>query len=258
MPKPRQKQIGLPFVNAIARSAALAPPPSLTPLPAKDARQMHILTRAETLVFKALDDPITPLPWPPQVSSVLDKLTLKQRIFVIRTAVGEPPATAYRVAYDVRPDRTEESLHIEACVNLKHPKVSAALIVLRQYLDTKWMVDAAKVREFAAAKFLEEAHLAEKAGDRLRATEDLVRLSGGFIDRKEITHREVTALDTQEELLSSILGDIQSLNLPDSGEQDQSYQQIGAPSIGAYRCQCGRMAGQIEPAAADGLDGDGI
>lgn len=210
-----------------------------------------MVSRAEALVYQAANGSEDGIVWPPAITQALDKLTHKQRQYTIKVAAGASYQDAYVASYDVAEDRWDKDLSAEISALNRNPRISSALLILRQWLDQAWLLDAAQVKDYAAARLYEESATAGKATDRIKATELLLRMNGGLVDHKVITHIDGDQLDTQEALLKSILADVELIPAIEA----PSNQLLTGPAVRPTSCP--RCGGAIVDGPMMG-DGDGI
>lgn len=189
--------------------------------------------------------------YPRELQEALDVCTDKQRKFSLLVGSGMSGPDALKAVYNVTPGRTFESLAVEASNTLANVKVSRAVPLVAQWLDTNWLLEAAEVVTWAVSNLYDIAEHAPRHSDRLKATELLLRKHGELVDRKVVTHIDGTEADTQEALLKSILADVDLI----PALEPASNQLLTEPAIRPQSCP--RCGGAMLDAPLMG-DGDGI
>jgi len=147
------------------------------------------------------------------IKRALDACTSKQRHLAICLASGIAEIPAYRMAYNVREDREDRTMYGEAYVCSKHPDVLNARLLLEEWLDTKWLMDAGQAIDYGLSLAYEIATTGKDEKTRLRAAETILRVNGAFVSRSEVRH--IHELDTSStDALLADLKDVIGLAVP--------------------------------------------
>lgn len=210
-------------------------------------RQLRLYSRAQAIVDEAINNPDTTLAWPAPISAALNACTAKQRRFAVLRANGMALSDCYLKVYDVSKDRAEEDVLSDAFSVAKNLKVATSISLIREWLDQRWLLESADARDWALSKLHEEAMYANKASDRIKATELILRAHGGLLDRKEVIHRDGGSIETAKAALDSIV-EIMGLDKA----IDVSYQCVETPWQGVTHCpHCGGAIGDDAARSVD-------
>lgn len=167
-------------------------------------KNIRVRSKAKAMIDEAAANADAPIKWPTPIQYALDKLTYKQRKFVILMASGLPKTESYRRAYDVREDRDDRSVLIEACTSSRHESVVLALSILSAWLDKFWLLESKEAVEWGLSNLYEDAIGASKASERIAATTAIMKYHGAFVSRSEVRHIHETDPSGTIELLDSI------------------------------------------------------
>ena len=179
-------------MKAIAQKTIEAPQPN-------EKKQFpRVTTNASLILARASDNPDELVNWPLPIRYSFDKLTPKQRHFAICRANGMRQAEAYRRAYNVADDASDNSVAGCGSDTAAIPHVAESIRLLLDWVSREWLLDAHSVIEYGYTKLYEEAENAKNASDRLRATEILMKAHGAFISRSEVKHVHEVAAPVQE------------------------------------------------------------
>lgn len=134
------------------------------------------------------DEPFTAINWPSEIRRLLDKLTHKQRHFALLRASGVGVMECYETAYDTLPETRWRTKEGAGYLISQNPKISSVVDIIRQWIDTEWLMDASETIEYGLARLYEEAEFGEKSADRIRAASALLKAHGAFVSRSEVKH----------------------------------------------------------------------
>ncbi len=172
-----------------------------------------MVSRAQAVIDMCAENPETLGVWPLPIKRALDVLTHKQRHFAINIASGLTQVEAYKSAYDVPIDAPASKLSTDACHTLDHPKITTAVVLMREWLDTKWLLDNGEGIDYGLSVAFEVASTSTDDKVRLRAAETILRVNGAFVSRSEVRH--IHQVDTsQTEALLSTISDLIGLAVP--------------------------------------------
>lgn len=167
-------------------------------------KQLRLKSRAKVTIDLVAEDPDAPVKWPTPIKYALDALTYKQRRFVVLVASGLPAKEAYRRSYDVAEDKLETTLTVEACHVAANINVSSAILILMEWLDKVWLLEAQEVIDWGLSNLYEDASGADKASDRIAATVAIMKYHGAFVSRSEVRHVHTLDTSSTDALLSAI------------------------------------------------------
>lgn len=167
-------------------------------------KQLRLKSRAKTTIDLVAADPDAPVQWPTPIRYALDALTYKQRRFVILLASGVTKTQAYRMAYDVREDREDRSVLIEACTVSRNESIALALSILCEWLDKVWLLDAQEVIDWGLSNLYEESQNADKSSDRIAATVAIMKAHGAFVSRSEVRHIHTLDADSTKGIVAEL------------------------------------------------------
>jgi len=167
-------------------------------------KNIRVRSKAKAMIDEAAANADAPIKWPTPIQYALDKLTYKQRKFVILMASGLPKNEAYRRSYDVNPDKDERILLSEACHAAANDNVASAKQILLGWLDKFWLLESKEAVEWGLSNLYEDAIGASKASERIAATTAIMKYHGAFVSRSEVRHIHENDPSGTIELLDAI------------------------------------------------------
>lgn len=234
-------------------ASPIEPPVFLLPraIPKDDAQRVRKVTRAESVVAAALKDFDSEFGWPPLIAEALSRLTPKQRQYAIRTGSGMTDIQAYKLAYDLNPDQPDREHYGNINALNKNTSVASAQLMIATWMDQKWLLDSAEVKEYVSSVLYEQTIAGDTSSAKIKAAETLLRMHGLLIDKREVVHRDSSELDEQAAIFKSILADVSLLNVVDANYV-QLNQHVEEPSPG-YVCSACNLRANHEFADGDGI-----
>ncbi len=175
----------------------------------QDRKVLRMASNARRIIESAASNPDGMFVWPSPIKRALDACTHKQRHLAICLASGMADVPAYRVAYNVRADREDRSMYGEAYTVCNHTAVLNACSLLRDWLDTAWLLDNAQAVDYGLSMAYEIATTSSDDRLRLRAAETILRVNGAFVSRSEVRHVhsvDTSSLDTLFASMGTMLG----------------------------------------------------
>ena len=172
-------------------------------------RSTRVSSRASETIDQANQDPDAQVRWPPAIRDALGILTYKQRRFSVGVAAGLPKIQAYKRAYDVADDRSNDNVTIESCEVLRNPRVALAIDLLVDWVSREWLFDDKEAVEIHLLRLDEASQHAEKASDRIAASVAILKAKGAFVSRSEVRHIHTLDSDSTKGIvaeLASLLG----------------------------------------------------
>jgi len=167
-------------------------------------RSTRVSSRASETIDQAHLDSDADIRWPPAIRDALGILTYKQRRFAVGIAVGLPKIQAYKQAYDVAEDRSDDNVTPEACEVLRNLRVSTAIDLLVDWVSREWLFDDKEAVEVHLLRLDEASQYAEKASDRIAASVAILKAKGAFVSRSEVRHIHTLDADSTKGIVSEL------------------------------------------------------
>ena len=208
-------------------------------------KALRVRSKARAIIDEVAENADAPVKWPTPIKYALDALTYKQRRCVVYCASGMTQVDAYKHDYAVASDKNIDQAYSEASMVAKNQKVSEARLMLEEWLDKVWLLEAQTVIEWGLSTLHEEATQAEKASDRIAATVAIMKAHGAFVSRSEVRHIhsvDTSSLDSLFSGVSSLIGlsvpipqaQIEQANVANKGLIDAEYTVSDPIGIGTH------------------------
>ena len=140
-----------------------------------------------------------------------DKLTPKQEAFAMAYVECGNASNAYRMAYDVNENTTDNTISVEASKLRNNPKITLRILELQEFAQERHSITIDTL-----TKELEQARkTAQEAGQSsamVAATMGKAKLHGLLTDKKEITSPDETIKPTTIVLVGEPVPDYNELN----------------------------------------------
>jgi phage terminase small subunit len=122
-------------------------------------------------------------------------LTPKQEAFARAYILESNASEAYRQCYDVGPNATLGSIHVQACMLLSNSKVAVRVQQLRDQLDAQFLMTAETIQQMAIAAYAKAMDEGKGASAAVSAATLVGKLHGLITDKSE---QAVTATVKQD------------------------------------------------------------
>ena len=183
------------------------------PLPPIDSLpSLRYTSQARAKIDAYLADPTQGIIWPPPIIQAMAKCTNKQIRFVLLVCAGYSQVDAYTQAYDVT-TVNRAALSVDASQTLSEPKASLLFNLCKSWVSTQWLADTVQAKDYGM-QVLYDLSLSANESIALQAADKILKASGAYINRSEITHIHEAGNSGIESSIGALLGAAMAAAVP--------------------------------------------
>ncbi len=184
------------------------------PLPPIDSLpSLRYTSQARAKIDAYLADPTQGIIWPPPIIQAMAKCTQKQIRFVLLVCAGYSQVDAYTQAYDVT-TTNRTALTVDASQTISEPNTSLLLGLCKSWMSTEWLADTAHTKDLGMQVIYDLSISDPDSRVRLAAADKILKASGAYINRSEITHIHEQGSNGIESSIGALLGAAMAAAVP--------------------------------------------